>query len=42
MLNKLKIIAQSRKSKKVPVLQKLIDQVVLVINTAIEEANYGE
>lgn len=42
MLNKLKIIIRSRTSKKVPVLQKLVNQVVLVKKTTIKEANYGE
>jgi hypothetical protein len=42
MLNNLKITTQSRTSKKVPALQKLMGQVVLVIKTAIEEAGYGE
>jgi hypothetical protein len=42
MLNNLKITTQNRTSEKVPALHKPVDQVVLVIKTAIEEANYGE
>jgi hypothetical protein len=42
MLNNLKITTQSRKSKKVPALQKLMGQMVLAMKTAIEEVRYGE
>jgi hypothetical protein len=42
MLNNLKITTQTHISKKVLALQKLIDQIVLIIKTAPEEASYGE